>query len=169
MIPLLDESGKHESKKVIDICPEEIKLVDIDLDLSNCIVYGLSENGEIFGRSYFMKPYYSMVNFSYTGEKNWALFNKSKNKKSKNSPIPMSISLSRNCKWLVVSSSRQVEGDSENYLKVFSLSKPVKIEEKKPTNEESPKPKLVSETEFTTDWKGSKLFTLLSNLIKCRV
>lgn len=152
MISVLDKKQKYDGKRVIDICPEETKLIDICLDLSQCIVYGLSEHGEIFGKSFFMKPYYSMINFTYSGEKNWKLFNK----KTKNSETPISMALSRNNKWLVVSSAKQVEEMAENYLKVYSLDKPYKIEEKMPVNEESPKPRLVSETEFTTEWKGSK-------------
>ena len=149
---------------MIDICPEEINLVDIDLDLSNCIVYGLSENGEIFGKSFFMKPHYSMVNFIYSGEKNWKLF-----KKSKNQEMPISMTLSRNNKWLVVSSAKQFEKNSENYLRVYSLTKPHKIEEKKPENEESPKPKLVCSTDFTTEWKGSKFYSFLRSLTWARI
>ena len=83
MISVLDEKSKYESKRVIDICPEEVELVDIDLDLSNCIVYGISGAGDIYGKSFFMKPYYSMVNFEYSGEKKWRLLKK-QNKKSKN-------------------------------------------------------------------------------------
>jgi hypothetical protein len=55
-----------------------------------------------------------------------------------------------------VSSSKQIEGMAENYLKVYQLTKPYKIEEKKPSNEESPNPKLISSSEFSTEWKGSK-------------
>jgi hypothetical protein len=152
MIWIADPKNKYKSKKVIDICPEDLKLIDIDLDFNNCIVYGLTENGDIFGRSFFLKPFYSPVNFVYSGEKSKTFFNK----KSKNQDTFVSISLSRNCRWLVISSSRQVQESSENYLKVYSLNKPQKTDDKVSTAVQNFEPKLISQTEFTTDWKGSK-------------
>lgn len=94
----------------------------------------------------------STVWFGAADDKSWNLFNK----KTKNSEEPSSITLSRDASWLVTSSSRFVEGVTENILKVYSLFKPSKIDSEIPVVKESPPPTLVCQTDFTTEWKGSK-------------
>ena len=125
----------------------------MDIDFGNSIVYALSENGTIYGKSYLMKPYMSTVFFSFSDDKSWGLFNK----KTKNSEEPVSITLSRDARWFVTSSSRLFDDATENQLKVYSISKPVKIQSEVPVVKESAPPSLVCQTELATEWKGSNM------------
>jgi len=68
-VVVIDPKKNYPAKKLIDICPDDTKIMDMDIDFRNSIVYAITENGAILGKSFFMKPYMSTVWFSTADDK----------------------------------------------------------------------------------------------------